>query len=190
MKTVRQIIHPLAIALVLIYFQLNYYFPFSLRMSPHFTYPIILNAIILGIVFGLLGCPGCSLPLSFSLTLWHDKLKKITLPLFVFSVSRLLSIFFYSVAGNIGLSAMKSLSPKYMFVISGVIMIAFGIIILKGLSLHPSFAFNKCKNLIFIYAIWGFVLGFPCGFEATGFLAYLWNYPAPGAVKYISLLLF
>ncbi|MFH1768084.1 MAG: hypothetical protein ABH858_02845 [Candidatus Omnitrophota bacterium] len=196
MKRIRQILYPLVIALYLIYIQiyyLNIIPAFSPRLIP-LNYSLMASAILLGTIFGFIGCPGCGMALTFSLTSFNDKPLSIIRPVITFNAARLIIIFLYAMAGESAFYIAKEYIPiKYIFVLNGIIMIAFAILIGKNFFLKTSrkeLNRRRFKNPAILYGLWGLILGFPCAIETTGFLAQLWSYPANYFSKIISLILF
>jgi len=194
MIKIRQIIHPLMLAVILIYLQLNYFYPF-LPLSTHFyAHSFIINAIILGVLFGLMGCPVCLVPLGLSLVVYQDKPVGTIIPTVTFNVFRLLSIFLYALGGNYIFNILfKILSVRFMLALNGIIMIIFGIIVLKRVSCKPRRRILdriKTRKVFLLYGLWGLILGFPCGVEATGFLTYLWGCPTQFTIKTVALFIF
>jgi len=194
MTKIRQIIHPLTLAIILIYLQLNYFYPFLPLSTRFVAHSFIINAAILGIIFGLIGCPVCLVPLGLSLVVYQDKPGKTIIPAVIFNVFRLLSIFLYALGGSYIFNMFSKILPvRFMLALNGIIMIIFGIIVLKRVSCKPQGRIPnkiKTKRVFLLYGLWGLVLGFPCGIEATGFLAYLWGYPAQFSLKTAALLVF
>ncbi len=179
MKKIREVLYPLLLALIIIYFQREYLFTFPLE-----NYPLIsdrsalMNAAILGILFGSMGCTSCALPLSFTLINTPFNVKGILLITTFFSFSRFLSLFFYSLLGNVALTYFKKFFPlKYIFLASGLVMIIFAILIFNNKAFNLS---GKCFIRLYKvwggYILWGFLLGFGCALEASGFLIPLWNW--------------
>jgi len=194
MIKIRQLIHPLMFAVILIYLQLNYFYPFLPLSARFYAHSFIINAIILGVLFGLMGCPVCLVPLGLSLVVYQDKPARTIMPAVIFNVFRLLSIFLYALGGSYIFNILsKILSVRFMLALNGIIMIIFGIIVLKRVSCKPRGRILdriKTRKVFLLYGLWGLILGFPCGVEATGFLAYLWGYPAQFSLKTAALFMF
>ncbi len=193
MKKFRELIYPFILSLGLIHLQSTFgirLFPLQTLVSP--GYPLILNALVSGIVFGLLACPGCALPITFSFVSSEISFKNVFYPAIVFNFSRLLSISIYAFIGNIGFSSLRTLfSAGKGFMFSGLIMLVFAVLIYKNISFKSGFKNMKIRYQgLLLYAFWGFSLGFGCGLEATGFLMPLWNYPQNIVTKIASSLIF
>ncbi len=194
MKKIRCILHPLTLSLALIYFQTNFFFPSFLAQSYSVVSYFMVNAVLLGVIFGLMGCPACFLPLSMSLTFYHNQPKKTLLPAFVFNLARLVSIFLYSSGLSLGFAFIsKVVNPGYILILNGAIMVVFSFIVARRIYFTAQLSFLerlKVKNVLWLYALWGFVLGFPCGIEATGFIVYLNSYPAATLSRILGLFFF
>ena len=194
MRKIRYFLHPLTLSLALIYFQVNFFMP-SFFSAPHnFMSYFMISAVFLGVLFGLMGCPVCLLPLTMSLLSYHNQPKKTVLPVFVFNMTRLLSIFLYSLSISLSFAFVKKIVyPRYFLIINGVIMIIFSFIVFRHICFKGRASFLrkiKIKNMLWLYGVWGFVLGFPCGMEATGFLVYLNSYSTTAFPRIVAMLLF
>jgi len=194
MKKIRETLYPLLFALTVIYLQRKYFFILPLqRYSLGSGHSILINAAILGILFGFAGCTSCALPLGFTLVNTSFNLRNILLITVLFSLSRFLPLFFYSLLGNIALTYFKSFFPlKSIFSASGVIMIVFAILIFNNKTFNLcEKGFTKLYKIWGGYIVWGFLLGFGCALEASGFLIPLWNWPEITPIlKIISLSVF
>jgi len=194
MMRIRQLIYPLMFAVILIYFQFSRSYPFLSLSADFSAHSFIINAVILGVLFGLMGCPVCLVPLGLSLVVCQDKPAGTIMPAVIFNVFRLLSIFLYALGGSYIFDILsKILSVRFMLALNGIIMIIFGIIVLRNVSCgHKGHIFNKIKtgNVFILYGVWGLILGFPCGIEATGFLVYLWGYPVQFSIKVLAFFMF
>ncbi len=194
MRKIRYFLHPLTLSLALVYFQVNFFMP-SFFSAPHnFMSYFMISAVFLGVLFGLMGCPACLLPLTMSLSSCHNHPKKTMLPVFIFNMMRLLSVFLYSLSISLSFAFVKKIIyPRYFLIINGLIMIVFSFIVLRRIYFRgraPFLREVKIKNMLWLYGVWGFVLGFPCGMEATGFLVYLNSYSATVFSRIIAMLLF
>jgi len=194
MTRIRQLIYPFALAVILIYFQLSYSYPFLSLPGNFSAHSFIINAVILGVLFGLMGCPVCLVPLGLSLVAYHDTPAGIVIPAVIFNAFRLLSIFLYALGGGYIFSILsKEIPVRFILALNGIIMIIFGIIVLRNVSCgYTGNIFNKIRpgNVFILYGVWGLILGFPCGIEATGFLAYLWGYPVQFSIKTLAFFIF
>jgi cytochrome c biogenesis protein CcdA len=179
-------------ALALIYLQLSFFLPDLTRTAGPAVSGIIPTALILGISFGLTGCPGCSLPLGLSLIAYDARARRALLPVILFNVSRITTLFIWAMAANAGFGLLRTVSASALFTASGIIMIIFAGLILKGfsLTLPPGVSNPAGKNLWLGYLTWGGLLGIPCSFEATGFLAQLLAQRAAAHLKITALLVF
>ena len=181
-------------ALTIIYLQREYLFilPWP-RYSFGSCHSLLMSAAIIGILFGSMGCTSCALPLSFTLINPPFNLRNLLLITTFFSFSRFLPLFFYSLLGNIALVYFKKFFPlKYIFLASGLVMIVFAILIFNNKAFNLS---GKCFIRLYkvwgSYILWGFLLGFGCALEASGFLIPLWSWPEITPIlKITSLSLF
>ncbi|MCM8823537.1 MAG: hypothetical protein NC822_02565 [Candidatus Omnitrophica bacterium] len=193
-KIIRQFLHPLTLALVILYFQLNYsYIPTFFNRDPIYSYPhFFVSSIFLGLNFGFIGCPVCSLPLSLTINLWGENIKKVIIPILLFNFSRFFSIFVYSFLGSEFFFFIRTFIPtRYTSLILGLIMIIMGMLVLRDRKYHFTSIYYRRRKIKFLYILWGIIMGLPCGFEATGFLAYLWSYHLYNILlKILSFLLF
>ncbi|MCM8774540.1 MAG: hypothetical protein NC820_07405 [Candidatus Omnitrophica bacterium] len=193
-KIIREFLHPLTLALFILYFQLNYsYTPTLFNRESIYSYSIFfVSSIFLGLNFGFIGCPVCSLPLSLTINLWGENIKKVIIPILLFNFSRFFSIFVYSFLGSELFFFIRTfISLRYTSIILGLIMIIMGLFVLKDKKYHFTSISYRRRKLKFLYVLWGLIIGLPCGFEATGFLAYLWSYPLYNILlKMLSFLLF
>lgn len=175
------------------------YLHLKLSLPPFFNFssfkPLFMfNAIFLGILFGFMGCPVCLVPLSLSLSVYYHRPEKTLIPVLIFNLFRLLSVFLCSLGITLSISLIKTfLLPRYMLILDGLIMIIFSFIVVRGIHLRSYETLLKrikIKKIYFLYGFWGLTVGFFCGMEATGFLVYLNSYSTNILLRIVSLFLF
>ncbi len=164
------------------------------NLQPSFSsFPLIVNAVVMGIIFSFIGCPGCYLGLFFSLGIYEKKpLRHSIFALVIFSLTRMLTIFLYAFFGQwVFQSIVVSARFQLVFFIEAGIMIFFGVLIAKPPLFHTLRMFTFSPRISYLlYAFWGAIFGLPCAVESSGFLSYLWFYPADFFPKSISFFLF
>jgi hypothetical protein len=197
-KKIAKIIIPFLLAITIAYIQYSYNLigAVSSKINIFSSGSILITAIISGFLFGLVGCPGCALPAVFSLMPWRNNLCKAATFLVLFNLMRIASMFTYALAGNFSIGFIKNLFTFYqlpinlLFSASGVIIIVFAFFILYNFTPQLQLNSGKTASIVLLYLIWGISLGAVCGFEATGFLTYLWLWPAQLAQKILILAMF
>lgn len=186
--------YPLLLAMVLVYFQKKLFFNTGdlTKGLAHYRMDLLVLSFVYGIIFGLISCPVCGLPLSLALGATETHLRGVILKNIMFHVSRFLIIFVYAFCGSLITSGLNLIFQNVSFFLGAIIMIIAGFNLLGKLRIN---FFGLCPHSSgtlkgSFYALFGFSLGFVCGFEATGFLLPLWFGNKDSTTNVFTLLIF
>lgn len=195
MKRLITYLYSALFALIIVYLQRYFFFnPQNIASSINSVEAnFFFLSLSTGIIFGLISCPVCGLPLSFALGSTEHYIRSVVIKNILFHLARFLVIFIYAFFGNLIVEGLRSLFFNVSFFFGGLVMIIMGLAILGLLRMpliKPPLKIGRTLSS-FMYIIFGLSLGAACGFEATGFLVPLWIVSTKTyIVKLVGLLIF
>lgn len=149
-------------------------------------------AIGLGLIFGLISCPICGVPLTVYIAGGENSIKNAFWAMFSFTLGRFV-VFVASgiLAGLVGLAILQArffnLLP-FLFIMVGILMIILSLNLLKIANVFKNkkkpgifsrltpvfFSWINQKVFKMKYLLWGSILGVVCSLEGLGFVIPLW----------------
>jgi hypothetical protein len=133
----------------------------------------------LGILFGLVSCPVCGVPLAAYIAGGEENMKAAFNASVIFTVGRFCSFILLGIVAGIAGSMLPYMLAPYAIGIAGVFMVALSADLLELIELRESvtgFVFKHLKIPTFSvnhpieYMAWGTVTGMVCTIEASVFL--------------------
>lgn len=175
MRRLRDYLVCIFFALLLIYSQKLFFKGFP-SFHPEFSWgSYLFLSLLLGFLFGLIGCPVCGMPLSISLASTENTLRSVFFKNVVFHLGRFLLIFTSAYIGGVLLLNINKVFYNLGFLLGGLFMVFIGLGIILRIKFGFSFLFTPRGGAHpLFYFLFGLSLGFACGFEAWGFLIPLW----------------
>ncbi|NOZ19971.1 MAG: hypothetical protein GXP25_02670 [Planctomycetes bacterium] len=138
------------------------------------------SALLLGLLFGLIGCPVCGVPLAACVSLRDQSVRYALLTTGLFNLGRLVSFFAIGILAWLGMQTVKtcvgSAGALAAFCAAGFLMIVLGAKLFSTRSTKAC-AQREGRPVRFSgigFLLWGVSVGVACGSEALVFVLPAW----------------